>query len=260
MYKKEDLKQKNLLYQLTRLRQSYINLPSFTRRIGERVQHGNIKESIILEILDEGKIYLLSENNTSTNSNDTFPRNIYVAWNQVTDYLTNEEILKKETFTKEKNIVIHTRNIQIESILNTYLYSGIDLFASYQRDFIWDNSDKVALIDSIFNNIEIGKFALIEKPFVQGDTKFEMLDGKQRFQALLDFYENRFSYKEIFFKELSPKDMNHFLNFPILLIITENLTLNQKYEYFLKLNTFGKPQDIKHMDKIRQYLKTNGVL
>ena len=76
----------------------------------------------------------------------------------------------------------------------------------YQRDYVWELSDKQLLIDSIFNNIDIGKFAFIHldyKTWNKTGYAYEILDGKQRLKTIIDFYENRFSYKGIYYNDLS---------------------------------------------------------
>jgi uncharacterized protein with ParB-like and HNH nuclease domain len=73
---------------------------------------------------------------------------------------------------------------------------------------VWELEDKVALIDSIFNNVDIGKFAFIHLNYGEKYT-YEILDGKQRMRAILDYYENRFQYKGKYFNELSCREQNH---------------------------------------------------
>ena len=51
------------------------------------------------------------------------------------------------------------------AIIHRANYFGIDFSPEYQRDYVWDLEDKVDLIDSIFNNIEIGKFVFIHNIF-----------------------------------------------------------------------------------------------
>ena len=63
------------------------------------------------------------------------------------------------------------------------------------RGNVWDIEDKVKLIDSIFNNIDVGKFAFIKVPYKDNSPSYECLDGKQRVTALIEFYEGRFEYK-----------------------------------------------------------------
>jgi hypothetical protein len=78
------------------------------------------------------------------------------------------------------------------------------------------------------------------------------LDGKQRIQALLDFYECRFKYKGMIYNDMHWRDRNHFKSYSINWAETEPLTDEQKYRYFLKLNVSGVPIPKEHLDKVRK--------
>lgn len=118
---------------------------------------------------------------------------------------------------------------------------------------MWDFDDKVKLIDSIFNNVDIGKFVLINRPYKTGQKSYEILDGKQRLLALIEFFENRFEYKGVMFKDLSFTDKTHFENYSISWCdVKDEITKKQKYQYFLKLNIGGKPVDKKHIAMVQQ--------
>src|ERR1035437_5355089 len=56
---KKEREENNFVFSLKELRTKHINPPGIIRKVGDRVQHGGCKSSIITEILDDGKIYLL---------------------------------------------------------------------------------------------------------------------------------------------------------------------------------------------------------
>lgn len=60
----------------------------------------------------------------------------------------------------------------------------LDLNPSYQRDNVWSTSDSQLLIDSILRGIPIPSIILTE---VGKDSKFQIVDGKQRLTAILRF-------------------------------------------------------------------------
>lgn len=60
----------------------------------------------------------------------------------------------------------------------------LDLNPSYQRDNVWSTSDSQLLIDSILRGIPIPSIILTE---VEADSKFQIVDGKQRLTAILRF-------------------------------------------------------------------------
>ncbi len=60
----------------------------------------------------------------------------------------------------------------------------LDLNPSYQRDNVWSTSDSQLLIDSILRGIPIPSIILTE---METDSKFQIVDGKQRLTAILRF-------------------------------------------------------------------------
>lgn len=246
----------NLESALVDLRRKQISQPTIQRKVGDRVQHGHIKQSLIKEVLDDGKIYLLDEIVTDHNYGNPYDygRSMYIAWHDVETYYSPEELESLEVMSFRDEVRITHSNSPVESLIHKY-YDGMDMDPEYQRGDVWDESDKVALIDSMFKNIDIGKFTLIRLPYSEKGPMYEILDGKQRLRAIIDFLEGRFEYKGKKFRDLHPKDRYHFEGYPILYAETEGLTLQQKALYFLKLNTAGKPQDPKHLGKVEKLLR-----
>ena len=122
--------------------------------------------------------------------------------------------------------------------------------------------DKISLLDSIFNNIEIGKFSFIALNFhkeefnFNGDYFFEILDGKQRLTTLREFYEDRLVYRGRTYSQLNVIDRNHFDNYPISFgEVEEPKDRKDIYRYFLKLNTGGKPMSQKQIEKVKNLIK-----
>lgn len=60
----------------------------------------------------------------------------------------------------------------------------LDLNPSYQRDNVWSTNDSQLLIDSILRGIPIPSIILTE---VGEDSKYQIVDGKQRITAILRF-------------------------------------------------------------------------
>lgn len=131
-------------------------------------------------------------------------------------------------------------------------YRGIDYGAEYQREHVWTPTQRVKLIDSIFNNIDTGRIAVIDRGYLKSGPMYEVLDGKQRLASLVMFSEDRFMYKGMLFSQMNRQDQNHFRMHPVSLAQASNLTRVQKLRYFLKLNTEGTPQDIDHLEHVRR--------
>jgi hypothetical protein len=72
----------------------------------------------------------------------------------------------------------------------------IDFDPAYQRNGrAWSNDNKLFLIDSILNNFDMPKLYLADFTFANTSLnvkskKYAVIDGKQRFEAMFDFFEN----------------------------------------------------------------------
>jgi Protein of unknown function DUF262 len=137
--------------------------------------------------------------------------------------------------------------------------SQIDMNPPYQRrGGLWSDTDKAYLIDSILNGYDIPKIYIAD--FTWGDSElnkkklpYAIIDGKQRFEAIFDFYNGNLVLNDDFiylsdprlklgglsFKDLENnyKDIaEDFDNFPpiVMCVITkEEETIN---ELFVRLN------------------------
>lgn len=147
--------------------------------------------------------------------------------------------------------------LNIENVIGKCLRVGVNFDPEYQRGYVWSMEDKIALLDSIFNNIEIGKVVLIKKhEYGSNDPAFEVLDGKQRLSTLIDFFLDGFEYKGFLYSELPRKLQRHFREFKLPIAETRyaDATPQKVLEYFLRLNTGGKSMDKEHLDRVRNML------
>ncbi|HSE99731.1 MAG TPA: DUF262 domain-containing protein [Nitrososphaeraceae archaeon] len=146
---------------------------------------------------------------------------------------------------------------QISSLLSSYVtHFGVEFNPSYQRDLVWQLEDEQKLIESIFNRVDIGKFVFIHMGYT-ADLMYEILDGKQRLTALYRFFTDQFTYKGYYYSEL-PSNLKYvFEDTPISVASTRKEDLKEKdiLNYFLKLNTSGKPVAKEHLDKIEKRFK-----
>jgi hypothetical protein len=83
----------------------------------------------------------------------------------------------------------------------------------------------------------------------------EILDGKQRVKAIIDFFEDKFTYKGKLYSELSCPDRWHFDNFCFPRAEIQKPTLEQKIKIFLHVNTTGKHMSPEHLEKVKGMLK-----
>lgn len=217
----EEIQKNKANNEIKELREYYnIPEPTYFFSVGEEVRIGALIDSKIDEIVDSGKIYIINYTRVDNNfGNPIITKNSKraVPWMEV----RKKECLK-ESFIKNTDIKIYYSNRHLSEILIYAYHLGLNLKPDYQREEVWNLSDKVALIDSIFNNYDIGKFTFIKD---EDDLKpLEVLDGKQRIAAILEFYEDKFEYNGYKFSDLSSKDQLYFENYNISWGEAENLS------------------------------------
>lgn len=115
----------------------------------------------------------------------------------------------------------------------------IDLSPVYQRKGgIWTPADKAFLVDSILNGYDIPKiyiadFTYVNTPLNENRKPYAVIDGRQRLEAIFDFFNNKISLRDdfVFFddpalslKGLTYKDIK--LNYPRIASIYENFNLS----------------------------------
>lgn len=165
---------------------------------------------------------------------------------------------KDTKFTVDNLSQLFFGNTDLECLLHYAYYFGIDFDVDYQRGYVWNQEDKEALIESIFNGCDIGKFVLVRRPYnVKDDVPlYEILDGKQRFSTLLDFVEDRITYKGVKFSEMSFKDRHTIesVQCSYAKVEADQYSKKQILELFYRLNRHGKVMDTAHLEKVKKML------
>lgn len=224
-----------------------------TYKVGQRVQYGHLKETYIREVYRDGRYYLAESISVKRSKHDA-PRNenhIHT-WTDLLPYQGS----KVTSFAKEEKVYLRMLNSPLSSLISMVHrnHAGVDMDVEYQREHVWTRKDKIALIDSIFNNVEIGKFVFVQRNMRVSGKLYEILDGKQRLTAITEFYEDRLKYKGFYFSELSFNDQHRFTDTNISYGYLENPSKEAIFETFIKLNTCGKPMASKHINHVKQLL------
>ena len=129
-----------------------------------------------------------------------------------------------------------------------------------QRGFVWTLKDKQALIDSIYGGIHCGSILVrahswkeVERHQKAGDVEFsfkDVIDGKQRVSALLDFVTDQFTDSNgWYFSELAPVAQREFLSRKSFACseLGEDSTDLDAVRAFIGVNFTGVPQDAGHI-------------
>jgi hypothetical protein len=229
--------------------------PTRKFNIGDRVHMGAHEEVYVREIYKDG-LYYLCEAIGVKRQKDVPPSNeLHIeGWYEIWPYGKSNG---NSQFRQVEDLYIRNLNGDIDSLLYMVYgsYAGVDFDGEYQREHVWTLEDKEALIDSIFNNVDIGKFLFAQRRESHPGKYYEVIDGKQRLTALCEFFEDRFTYRGYYFSELSFTDKQKFRSHGVAYGYLENPTLENIYKSFIKMNTCGKPMDHKHIDKVKKLLE-----
>lgn len=156
-----------------------------------------------------------------------------------------------QDFSTPNFYVLNYSQRDVSGLMTMVTAFGLDMSPEYQRGLVWEESDKVKLIDSIFSQVDIGKFVFRKLPFKSEGPAYEIVDGKQRLNALLEFMSDRFAYKGKTWSQLSQNDRRYIDGYSISYAqLDEKYTRQQILELFVRLNTGGKPMDPSHLAKI----------
>jgi len=251
----EEINQQMLDREIRDLKQKLFIIPepTYILKIGDKVTIGNLYDVVIEEILENGKIYKIDFTSIENNHGKAVKyehEKRYVKWLDVRKVNDN-----KQSLVNNEDLRLSYSQRTMGDILSKAYYFGIDFEPEYQRDYVWELEDKISLIDSIFNFVDIGKFVFIYNEYYSSDYGYQILDGKQRIRAILDFYEDRFQYQGKYYSELSKRDRNHLREYPVSSAEIRDISQEQILRYFIKLNTCGKVMAKDQIDKVKKLLE-----
>lgn len=192
------------------------------------------------------------------------------------DDVSNAEITVTGTLVR-KAAQLHKRKSYVEGFervdLNTDFMHLLDMYNSgelfmdpvYQRDFVWTKEQKQLYIKNLFEDNAVIKPTFVEYSETQEDGTrrrvAEVLDGKQRIKALIDFYNNEFDVEGLYYKDLHYRDQFFFerLNVVYTRIMNregrKDLKLETKIQLFLEINMLGTRMSDEDLKKAQSLLK-----
>lgn len=173
--------------------------------------------------------------------------------------------LKKYSIFDDLNISEITSSVR--GLLNEYTRGTYDFNPEYQRELVWTIEQKQAFVKTLMiGDVDLCP-TLITEPYSKekGKREYEVLDGKQRMMAVIEYIRGKFSIDGLYYKDLSLGDVSRLMNatFKYRLIKYydkkkgfSKMTIEQKVELFLQINEYGQRVSEEHLDKIKsKYLK-----
>ncbi len=125
-----------------------------------------------------------------------------------------------------------------EKINRGEIISEIDI----QRDIVYDAEKQEMVIDSIMNDIPLPAFYFWDNADIAENErgKYEVLDGRQRLEAIKKYKQNRLLYQKKQWAEFDPAIQKTFNDTELSIIICSG-TEEHKRKIFERINTLGVP-------------------
>lgn len=227
------------------------NVPEVTEgfglELGDFVEVGNLTDCVVIGLFEDGKFVVIEY--TSVNNN--YGRPIRTGgcigcwvWTEVFPVkgITKSDVVNRNVLT------LNFSNSDLSSVL--WQASKAQSNPDYQRGYVWTLEDKQKYIDSVFEQRSLGAFIFVKDQHYN----YEILDGKQRLNALQEYVAGKFSYNGIYFREMSRVDRYRFMSRSVqwATVEKERLTKANLLKIFLDVNCAGVPQTEEHLAKIRK--------
>jgi len=115
-------------------------------------------------------------------------------------------------------------------------YSGkLDIRPPYQREFIYKDKQRAAVIDSITKDYPLNVMYWA----VREDGNFEVIDGQQRTISICQFIEGDFAFNDRYFHNLQTNEKEQLLNYKLMIYFCSG-TDSEKLEWFKTINIAGE--------------------
>ena len=116
-------------------------------------------------------------------------------------------------------------------------YGGkLDIRPPYQREFIYGEKDRDAVITTIYNGYPLNVMYWADR----GDGTYEIIDGQQRTISICQYICGKFSYNLNYFHNIKdPVERDKVLNYPLMIYVCAG-TDTEKLRWFETINIRGK--------------------
>lgn len=147
----------------------------------------------------------------------------------------------------------------IDSFILSMKAGEFDMNPPYQRPLVWSTEHKIAFIEYLVSGHPIGHFAVAT---IETDDTYmiELVDGKQRMNAILSFINNEFGIhindELIYYQDMNISEQRKFRNMPLPVCELHNANdLKVRVRFFHAVNFGGVPQSEEHRIMVEQMLE-----
>ena len=149
---------------------------------------------------------------------------------------------------------IELRKITVREIAKGYVDNAeggvlgygcrLDIRPPYQREFIYKDKQRDAVIDTITNEFPLNVMYWA----VRDDGKFEIIDGQQRTISVCQYVTGIFSYKSRYFHNLQDDEQNKIYDYELMIYLCSG-TNSERLRWFEIINIAGEkltPQELRN--------------
>ncbi len=111
----------------------------------------------------------------------------------------------------------------------------LDIRPPYQRNFVYDEKEKIAVIDTLTKNFPLNVMYWA----VREDGNFEVIDGQQRTISICQYVSNDFFYKDMTFANLPTDKQDQILEYKLMVYFCSGKP-SEKLDWFETINIAGK--------------------
>lgn len=111
----------------------------------------------------------------------------------------------------------------------------LDIRPPYQREFIYKDKQREAVIDTITKNFPLNVMYFA----VRENDNFEVIDGQQRTISICQFVEGDFAYKNRYFHNLQKDEQEKILDYKLMIYFCSGSD-SEKLEWFKTINIAGE--------------------
>ncbi len=111
----------------------------------------------------------------------------------------------------------------------------LDIRPPYQREFIYKDKQRDAVIDTIVKNFPLNVMYWA----VREDGNYEVIDGQQRTISICQFVEGDFAFEQRYFHNMQKEEQEKILNYKLMVYQCTG-TDSEKLEWFKTINIAGE--------------------
>ena len=238
------------------MKRNWLKVPQPERRkleIGQTVRLGNLPKPKVVALHEDGQVVTIEFDATKREpgrDTEVVTGKVFQTWHWL-DMVPDSNHYAPSVVRKLAIDEISYHNTALSGVISRYYATGMRADTLYQREYVWTLEDKERLIESIFNGRDIGRFVFVKHPYPRVE---DILDGKQRLNALVEFVSSRFTYKGLYWEELCPLDRYYLESRTVQYATVQADHVGEVglLEIFLNLNAAGVPQTEEHLDKVRK--------